>query len=93
MASQYSPHANESRKVDAFEAKKSAINECLKQFNDFCAALNELCNRASLFAQSMESLGEMAMPESIGVTLRPKIKVKKFKCDAHLLDSLNTVSK
>lgn len=82
-----------SSKRDIYESTKFTINESLNQFNDFANSINEVCNQASLIARSLQSLGDMVIPELIGMEQVKKAPPRKFKNSAHLMDSLDTFSK
>lgn len=83
--------------VDIYAETTNAINESLKQFNDFTAAINEVCKQASIFGRSLQSLEDITVPEVVGgeqaqIQLK-KPSSQKFTNSAHLSDSLVTFSK
>lgn len=78
---------------DIFANTTNSINECLKQFNDFTYAINEVCNQASMFGRSLQSLEEMKNPEIIGGAQTNMIPSTRMNGSAHLTDSLDTFAK
>lgn len=93
MASSFPKQSNSSRKHDIYDNTKFAINECLKQFNDFTNCINEVCNQASLFGRSLQSLEDIALPEIVGAQQLKLTQSRQFKNSAYLMDSLDTFSK
>lgn len=93
MASIFSQKTNKPLKFHSYENTKFAINECLKQFSEFTNAINEVCNQASVFGRSLQSLEEMSAPEIIGSQQVQLIPLNKFKNTPLLLDSLDTFCK
>lgn len=71
---------------NVYESTKLAINECIKQLNEFTNSLNEVCNRANLLAQSLQSLENVATPEVIGSSTYLKAPKNIFDCSAHLCE-------
>jgi hypothetical protein len=84
---------NPRNKTNIFASKKLAINDCLLQFNDLSNAIIEVCNVATHFGRSLQSLEELAMPEIIGSEQVKQAQSKKFNRSAHLMDSLDTFNK
>jgi hypothetical protein len=93
MASSHATQSLNYKTVNIFSNTTNSINECLKQFNDFTFAINEVCNQASMFGRSLQSLEDLTIPEIIGGEQAKKTPSKKFKSGAHLTDSLDTFSK
>lgn len=93
MAFIFSEQSNKLFKFNSYDNTKFAITECLKQFSEFTNAINEVCNHASVFGRTLQSLEEMTVPEIIGNQQVQKIPSSKIKSSALLLDSLDTFSK
>ena len=82
---------------DVYENTTSSITTINQQFHDFAAAINEVCNQASLFGRSLQSLEDLTIPEIIGsgqVNFKPKkLSTHKFTSSEHLSDSFVTFAK
>lgn len=76
-----------------YETTKSAIDDCLKQFNGLTNSLNEVSNQASLLGRSLQVLEDMTAPYNIGDEQVKKNPTRKFKYSAPLNDALDTFSK
>lgn len=80
--------------ANSYETTKHTINESIKHFNEFTNSINEVCKHATLFARSLQSLEEVAMPEVIGSSTYLKVSKKKiFDPTEHLVETLETLAK
>lgn len=93
MASGYPDQPSQSSSFNWYDNTDSAINDCLKQFNDLTTALNDVCNLANNLGRSLEALEYMTIPEIIAGEQVKKTPTPKFKHGAALSDSLDTFSK
>lgn len=76
---------------NVYESTKLAINECIKQLNEFTNSLNEACNRANLLAHSLQSLENVATPEVIGSSMHHKAPKNIFDSSEHLCEVSHTL--
>ena len=76
---------------NVYESTKLAINECIKQLNEFTNSLNEVCNRANLLAHSLQSLENVATPEVIGSSMYLKAPKNIFDSAEHLCEVSHTL--
>lgn len=79
------------QKLNVYENTKDAINECIKQLNEFTSALNEVCNRANSVALALQSLECFVTPEVIGSSLHFKEPKKIFDSTGHLCEVSHTL--
>ncbi|CAO1434245.1 unnamed protein product [Diamesa hyperborea] len=79
---------------NSYETKKAAVKECLRLFNEYVEALNELNSSASRFARCLQSLDDIVQPEVIGSHLNMNmIQYKKQSYGVKLPDVLDTIFK
>lgn len=76
---------------NVYESTKLAINECIKQLNEFTNSLNETCNRANLLAHSLQSLENVATPEVVGSSMHLKAPKNIFDSAEHLCEVSHTL--
>lgn len=79
------------QKSNVYETTKFAINECIKQLNEFTNSLNEVCNRANLVALSLQSLENVVSPEVIGSSVHFKAQKNIFDSTGHLCEVSHTL--
>lgn len=93
-SSNNSTHApqQQSSHSGTYEGTKHAINECIKQLNEFTNSVNEVCNRANLFVHSLQALENVASPEVIGSSMNLKSPKKIFDSTGHLCEIFHTLS-
>lgn len=78
---------------DVYEGKKLAVDECIKQLNEFTNSLNEVCHRANSLALSMQSLENVISPEVIGSSMHFRAPKNIFDSTGHLCEIVHTMRK
>jgi hypothetical protein len=78
------------KEKNLYENKRIIISESIKHFNDFTNSLNDVCARAKVLANSLQSLEDIAVPEAIGSFTFLKQPKRIFDSTGHLLEKLNS---